>query len=205
MTKFYHSLARWSFYLMVLLVPITFLPWTVDGLELNKQTLVLILSSVAVIAWLGVMIVEKKFSFKKSWLFTVVGLFLLSTAISSAFSLAPYTSWVGSGAQEYTSFVSLLAFGLIFIVGSHFLSEAKVQQKVWSLSLIASALVGLSITFSLAGLQIFSTNFIGTPNALALYLVAMSVLGAGLWLVASEKENAADALPSGAMGIVVRK
>ena len=203
MQTLYQSIARYAFYGMVLLVPIIFLPWTVDALEINKQTVVLLLSAIAAIAWLGDMVLAKQFSFKKSWVFLLVGLFLVAAAISSALSIAPYTSWVGSGVQEYTSFLSLLAFGVVFVVGSHFLAETKTQLTVWALSLIASAIVSVSIVFAMLGLPIVQTNFIGTPNALALYLVTMAVLGGGLWLVASNKPSVSDHV-TGAAGMVVK-
>ncbi len=194
---------RYAFYAMVLLVPVTFLPWTVDVLEVNKQTMILILTSAAAIAWLGDMVVRKQFSLKKSWLFALVGLFLIAVALSSAWSLAPYTSWVGSGLQEYTSFLSLLSFGVLFIVGSHLLTDTKTQMTVWGLSLVASAIVGVAIVFAMCGIPLFPTNFIGTPNALAFYLVTMAVLGSALWLVAADKGEGDVAL-FGARGVVVK-
>lgn len=199
----YGLIARGSLYLLVLLVPIAFLPWTVDALEVNKQTVTVILSSLAVIAWLGMMVAEKQFFLKKSWLFALPVAFLVCALISSALSIAPVTSWIGQSTQEYTSFISLLSFVLLFIVGGHFLSETKTQRMVWSLSFIASGLIGIFSFLALLGIPTFNTLFVGTPNALGFYLATMAVIGSGLWLVARYKgENAV--LPTGAFGIVVR-
>lgn len=199
----YGLIARGSLYLLVLLVPIAFLPWTVDALEINKQTLTVILSSLAVIAWLGMMVAEKQFFLKKTWLFALPIAFLVSALISSALSIASVTSWIGQSTQEYTSFITLLSFILLFVVGAHFLSETKTQRMVWTLSFITSGLIGIFSFLMLLGVPLFNTLFVGTPNALGLYLITMSVIGSGLWLVARDKaEN--PVLPTGALGILAR-
>lgn len=200
---FFKHTAQISFYLMAGLVPLTFLPWTVEPLEVNKQTLVLLLTTIAVIAWLGMMVTEKRFYFKKNAIFIIAGLFIVAVAISSAFSIAPFVSWIGQGKQEYMSFLSFLGFGLIFLTGSHFLSETNVQRVVWSVSLLASAVVGLFAILDQVGIHIISTNFIGSPNALGLYLVVMATVGSGLWLVANPRMTK-RVLPKGWIGSVVQ-
>lgn len=201
--RIYGKIARGSFYLLVLLVPVTFFPWTVDALEINKQTLTLILSAIAVISWLGMMVSEKQFFVKKSWLFLLAIAFLLSALVSSALSLAPVVSWVGQSTQEYASFISLFAFVLVFIVGAHYLTETSVQRTVWSLSFISSAVIGVFILLAILGFPVINTLFVGTPNALGLYLATMSVLGSGLWLVSNESAQN-PVLPKGVWGIVIR-
>lgn len=203
MSRIYENVARWSLYLLVLLVPVIYLPWTVDPLEIHKQTLTLVLVSVAVIAWLGLMVSAKQFFLKKSWIFLLAIAFLASALVSSTLSLAPVTSWIGQGTQEYTSFASLLAFVLMFILGAHFLDETKSQRTVWTLAFVASTIVGLFSFFATLGLPILNTLFVGTPNALGIYLSAMSVLGCGLMLV-SKTKSSDHILPAGSFGIFVR-
>ncbi|MFH1632005.1 MAG: tetratricopeptide repeat protein [bacterium] len=202
-STWYAKIARLALILLAGLVPLTFFPWTVDPLEVNKQSILLILTAVAVIAWLGMMVAQKQFFISKSRLFVVAVLFLLGVLASSALSIAPFTSWVGQSAQEYTSFLSALAFVLMFIVGAHFLSETTIQRKVWSVMLIVAAAIGVASALPIVGLTIVQTNFIGSPNALAIYLAAMSVLGSGLWLVSSGRMQKA-VLPEGLLGMVVR-
>ncbi|MBU0613834.1 hypothetical protein KJ766_00935, partial [Patescibacteria group bacterium] len=199
--RFYERIARFAFLAMVALVPLTFIPWTVDGLEINKQTLVLACTAIAVIAWLGMMVVRKKFFFKKSVLFIVPMLLIVSVGVSSLLSLAPYTSWLGQGTQEYLSFFSVMAFVLIFVVGAHFLSETSVQKWVWWLSTLVSSVVGINILFGMFGFPIFTTNFIGTPNALGIYLLVMMVVGCSLLLV-DGNTSASKISMDGAMGLV---
>lgn len=203
LSRVYETIARLALYLMVGLVPLTFLPWTVEALEVNKQTLVLLLVSISVIAWLGMMVTRKKFYFKKSGVFVIALLLLIAVAISSNFSLAPFVSWVGQGKQEYTSFLTFLSFTLLFITGSHFLSDTAVQRKVWVISLLASSVVGVLAVLDQVGVTVLSTNLIGSPNSLGLYLTIMAVLGSGLWLVSSDRMKD-PVLPLGFWGLVAR-
>lgn len=203
LSNIYEKIARISLYVLVFLVPIAYFPWTIDVLEVNKQTILLIFTSLAVIAWLGMMVSKKEFFLKKSWIFALAAAVLVSVLVSSFFSLAPFTSWVGQDSQEYTSFLSMLAFVLFFITGAHFLSETKVQRTVWILSFLSSALIGIFILLALFGLPILNTTFIGTPNSLGMYLATMAVLGSGLWLVADSGDEK-SVLPAGLWGIVGR-
>lgn len=203
LAKVFESIARISLITLAGLLPIMFLPWTVEPLEVNKQTLLLFLAAISVMAWLGNMVVEKKVYVKKTYIFLIVAILLIVIAVSSASSLAPFYSWVGQAKQEYTSFLSFLGFGLVFVTGSHFLSKTKTQRHLWSVSLMASGLIGLLAVLTQVGARIFSTNFIGSSTGLGVYLAVMAVLGCGLWLVASP-EMQKKVLPEGLFGAVVR-
>src|ERR1700733_12334981 len=82
--------------LIVFLVPLWLMPVTLDVLELNKQTLLVMLTVVALIAWLGKGIVEKRLTFSRSWLHIVVAIFLVGYLITSLFSGDRYLSLVGN-------------------------------------------------------------------------------------------------------------
>jgi Flp pilus assembly protein TadD len=203
LSNIYEKIARISLYILVFLVPVAYLPWTIDALEVNKQTILLVFTSLAVIAWLGMMVSKKQFFLKKSWIFVLAAAMLVSILVSSFLSLAPFTSWVGQSSQEYTSFLTLLAFVLFFITGAHFLSETKVQRTVWILSFLSSAIIGTFILLAFLGIPILNTTFVGTPNALGMYLATMAVLGSGLWLV-TDSADKNSVLPMGIWGIVGR-
>ena len=179
----YERLARIAFYVMVFFVPLAYFPWTSDSLEFNKQTLVLIFTSISVIAWLGLMIKKKSIVIKFSNFFIVLGALLISVIISSLFSISPYLSWVGHSQQEYTSLLTLFGLVLMVVIGSTFLSEIKAQKYVWLLLLLSSAFIGLLVCLSAFGLKFLDTSFIGTPNALGFYLVTISSIACGLLLI----------------------
>ena len=182
-TSFFDSIAIWSLYLMALLVPLGFFPWTVDVLEINKQTILLILSTVAMLAWLGGMVKKKEVFLKKHNALVLGGVVAVVFALSSLFSLGPFTSWVGNGLQAYTSALTMIGFTLVLFVGAHYLHDLKVRYNTWFSLLLGSGIIGLNALSAMIGLPAFQTNFIGTPNALAFYLVTMSAMACGLWLV----------------------
>lgn len=194
--------AQGSLYLLIVILPLVYFPWTVDALELNKQTVALVLVAVSMIAWLGAMVARKKCELRLSWNLVLAAGVLVSVMIAAILSRAPFTSWVGQSLQEYTSFLSTLVFCLLLLVGTHLLASTRAQRLVWSLSLLVSALIGCLTVLAMLGVNL-SLSFIGTPNALGLYLVIMSILGAGLFLVAGHNQER-NVLPNGWPGIIVR-
>src|SRR3989338_6618624 len=83
--------------------PIILFPWTVDALEINKHTFVIIAVIAAAVLWLGAMLLSRAAVFRPSWLYAPLAAFFLALLFSAAMSVAPYTSLVGQGMQEYTS------------------------------------------------------------------------------------------------------
>lgn len=194
-------ISRYALYTLVFLIPLAFFPWTVDKLELNKQTILLIVSSILVISWLAGMIVKRAFTLRPSSAFIPALIFGVSVLASAFFSKASYMSFIGQVGQEYTSFLTVLALILTFFVASHLLSVKSTFHSAVQLSLGASALIGLHILLGMLGLAVFSTNFIGAPNSLAMYLLTMAVLGSGFWVIARE---GMEGVYSGKTGVVAR-
>ena len=75
------QVTRWAIYLLFFLMPIFFLPWTTNLLEVNKQMLLVLLTVIGLVAWLGQMVVTKRLTFKSGWLNLVPGLLFLSVLI----------------------------------------------------------------------------------------------------------------------------
>lgn len=201
--RFLSAFARGILVSLAAIVPIVVFPWTIDVLDLNKQMVTIIFVVLAVVAWLGAALLRKEMNFRFSWLYLPLAAFLVSTSISGFVSLARYTSLVGQGGQEYTSIIAQFAFAAVFVVGLHVFSERKAQRVLWSVAVLASSLVAImgSLVWFGVSFDVLPTNLIGTPDALVLYLLVMSVLGAGLWLTSGGEY---DVLPSGLMGYVVR-
>ncbi len=185
-TSLFDSIAIWSLYLMAFLVPTGYFPWTVDVLEVNKQTILLLLAAVATLAWLGGMVKRKEAFFKKHSALLFAGGVVVASVLASFNSIGVYTSWVGNGLQAYTSSLSAIAFCLVLFVGAHYLHDIRVRYNAWFALMLASGVIALNTLAAMVGLPLFQTNFIGTPNALALYLATMAVIACGLWLVEGE-------------------
>lgn len=197
---------RGALLVCAVLVPLVWCPWTSEVLEINKQTATIVLVILATILALGSALVNQVFTIRQgNGLFGLLGLYVGLVFLSAVFSLSPYSSLAGESGQEYTSALTIGAFALYAFLGSQFLAETKWQRRLWSWTLIASGVMSLLVLPQFIGLNIASwpMNLVGTPNALAVYLVAMTTLGFGLWLTASG-EGRRDVLPQGVFGLVVR-
>ncbi|MBU1034352.1 tetratricopeptide repeat protein [Patescibacteria group bacterium] len=177
-------------YLSVILVPLFFLPFTLDILELNKQTLFIILSGVATLAWIGQAVSLRKFSLSRSWLHLVVVVFLLGYFITSWFSPDRYLSFVGNFGQMQWSMATIAALVLFYLV---VVNVVKGTSKLYNLIfafLLSSLAVGLYGVFQMFGIYLFgwawdfskanTFNTVGTINSFGVYMVLPLVLAASL-------------------------
>lgn len=201
---FYGKIMRGSLYLLTFLFPLFFLPWTIDAFEVNKQTILVILTLVSLMAWLGTFVMEKKLIWRKSWLNIIPLLFLVSVLVSSIFSLAGYQTWVGQASQEYTSFLTILVFVLLFFVVANNAGATAIQQRVFFALLISGTISGLLTLLSTLGISFGfmakGFNTVGTINAFSLFLSFVMILGIGLWLVSQKQKN--SLLPEAGKGKV---
>lgn len=169
------------------LMPIWFLPFTLDILELNKQTLLVIVTLVALIAWTGKSLLDRSFHLARSWLHIAVVAFLAGYVVTSLFSVDRYISFVGNIGQMQWSFVTIAAFVLLYLViVNRFRSTGRVYDAIlWFL--LGSAVTGVYGLLQAFGVYIFggvtasvSFNTIGTANALGTFLAIPTVIAAAL-------------------------
>jgi cytochrome c-type biogenesis protein CcmH/NrfG len=203
LSVFYKYVTAFAFLSLVFLIPLFALPGSAIDIELQKQTAFLVLASFSFVAWLGSMVATKTISFKKSWAFIPVLFFLVSAGISTLLSIAPHTSLLGYGGQEYTSFLSLLGFGLFFFVGVHLFSSVRLAQRLWFLLILSGGLLSIVNLIYFFDPQLLGTNLIGTPIAATLVLSVLAILGSSLWLVA-DTDSETTIFPKGLWGYVTR-
>src|SRR3989338_7811465 len=189
-SKFALECSKWSLYLLLFLLPIFFLPWTLDILEINKQTLFILLTSVSLLAWLGAMVSAKRMFFHFHISIIFLPLLFLSALISTFFNKTGFLSLVGHASQEYTSVLTLF-FGCMFffLILNLAKEEGFLQKSLHALfaSSILVALIGLSsflgwffLPFDFARAQTFNT--IGTVNSLGIFLGLMLILANSFWV-----------------------
>jgi tetratricopeptide (TPR) repeat protein len=181
---FFRALVLRMFEAVVFFTPILVLPWTVSPLEINKQTFFYVCATVGILAWLGQALFTKslEIAWSKAWIPFLI--FLGFAAVSAGLSPDAYTSIFGQGNQEYTSIVTLiLGLGFAFVGAQVF--DAPMTRRLLVLGLMSSAIVGFFGAFPFFGgsLGVLPTNVIGTPNALAVYLLAMSLVGSGVMML----------------------
>lgn len=180
--------ARALVYALIVLTPLFFLPFTLDPLEINKQTLLVLLTLSASLAWLGSMHAARTVSFRRGWLNAAPLLFLFAVGVSASISHAPYLSWIGTVGQQYTSGLSVLCYVAIFYLTAN-LFDAPVRHAGLYTAILGSAaltgLIGLLGLFNIVipGLaQGGAMNTVGTANALGVFLAAAAVLGNARWI-----------------------
>ncbi|MFA6132036.1 MAG: tetratricopeptide repeat protein [Patescibacteria group bacterium] len=204
----YETVIRWSLYALFFFLPIFFLPFTNEAFEVSKQTLMVILAFVALLAWLGSMVMEKKLAFRAGWLNLLPALLLLGGLVSSIFSLAGYQSWVGQSSQEYTSFLTLAVSVVIFYVLMNKAGETTVQRNIFFAILSATSLSALITLLNIFGLGFIpfltahGANTVGTITSFTVFLTIMMVFSMGMWLVGKKERN--DFFPVGIKGAVTR-
>lgn len=165
-------------------IPLLALPWTASALEINKQTAFFIFATIAILAWVGSALLRKtiQISWHMAWAPFLV--FLGCAIVATGMSGDPYTSMFGQGNQEYTSLVTLVLGATFAFVGAQVL-DALAVRRVITVGLVSSAIVGGVALLAFFGVShdALPTNLIGTPNALALYLLVMSILGSAAMMV----------------------
>ena len=175
---------------IVIFTPLFFLPFTLDVLELNKQTLYIVLILIATTAWFGKALADRKFSMARSWFNIVISLFGIGWLVTSLFSKDIYLSMLGNFGQMQMSFATIAAVIIFyFVVINHIQTKKKLYCYLITF-LVSSAVVGLfgilqlMGVFSLGWLADFTKNIsfntIGTINSLAVYMSVPLVLAASL-------------------------
>lgn len=201
---------RWSVYLLFVLIPVFFLPWTTNALEINKQFVLVLLTLVALMAWLGSMVVSKRLEFRTGWMNLFPAVFLLVTLVSSMISLAGYQTWVGQVSQEYTGLLTSVMFVLLFYVLLNSASSVEVQRNVLVCILVSAAVSGLLGVLAMLGWFYLPFDFanssgfntVGTINGFAIYLSAAMFMGIAAWIVSSDARS--DVIPRGFVGMLTR-
>src|SRR3989338_4255808 len=203
-------ITRWATNLLFFLVPLFFLPWTTGILEDNKQLLFVVLTVVGLLAWLGQMVSSKNLRFKSGWLNIVPGLYFISVLVASVTSLAGYQTWVGQSSQEYSSFLSVTLFIVLFYLLMNGAGNASIQRTILTLLLASAALSGLitlvgmfnlfHLPFSFA--QSTGFNTVGTINGFISFMSLMMFVGLAMWLVSAQGRD--RVIPLSPMGTFIR-
>lgn len=206
----FHNISRAIVPLLFFLVPLTFLPWTTEVLEVNKQAVLVVLATVAVVAWLGGMVFDRRLSLRGGIMVNIAPFaFAILALASAAFSEAGYETWLGINMQHYTSVLTLIALVLLYYVT---VNTGSVSIGRYSLlAFLASALLaGIIGLFGLFGVQVLpfafagnaGFNTVGTVNALASLLTVATLTGLAMFLTTDEGEGAI--LPTGTIGLVAK-
>jgi tetratricopeptide (TPR) repeat protein len=188
-----------SLYASVALVPLFFLPISLDVLELNKQTLLIILVMLGTTAWLGKAVAERRFMLSRAWIHLVVALFAFGWLITSLFSSDRYLSLIGNLGQMQWSFATMLAFVVFYFLIVNRVGTTKKLYHLILTFLCSSLIVGLfgflqmvnvfPIGWLSATTKANTFNTIGTINALGVFMVLPLVLAVSLTVLGCKDDE----------------
>ena len=187
-------LARAFLYALIALVPLAYLPLSLDPLEVSKQTLLVLLTFASALCWIGAMVSARAVSVRRGWLNLLPLLILVSALISASLSLGPYLSWIGTATQEYTSALSIAAYVTLFYLVANLMNVPSAQRTALFTLLVSASLAGAFGVAASLGVPVLPSadgplgNTVGTANAFGTFLAAMAVLGNALFLVHREED-----------------
>ncbi|MBU0625096.1 tetratricopeptide repeat protein [Patescibacteria group bacterium] len=188
--RFCTAIIRWTLLLLTFLIPLFFLPWTTEVTELSKQLLLFVGATVAGLTWLGKMLAERKFEYRRTIVNAMVILFVVVYAISTWLSDSSYLSLVGDYGQENFGFFTVLSFVILYFVAVNNITSERILKMMIGVILLSGFTAGL---FGLLqGLNIHllpfafsatpSFNTIGTAASLGLFLAFIVMLCGGVLL-----------------------
>jgi tetratricopeptide (TPR) repeat protein len=178
------------------IIPLFFLPFTSQALEFPKQIALLVLTTFAVLCWIGSVLVEKAIVLRRSIANAAAALFLIAIALSAIFSNARYLSVVGDSGQEYTALMTVALFAILFFVIVNLPQKIKIADKAILIFVVVTGIASLQALFLFAGVKILpfitnqSFNLIGSTVTLGL-LAAVAVVAACVYLLIEELEKRA--------------
>ncbi len=162
-------------------VPLILYPFSSEIFEFNKLVLVYAFTSVIVASWVGIMVIENKFVFRRTILDIPLLLFLVSQFISAILSIDTRTSFLGYYSRFHGGLASVIVYSLLYWA---YVSNIDRQKTTTGLkTLLASGFVvcaygvlqhfGIDKNLWVQDVQnrIFST--MGQPNWLAAWLVSL--------------------------------
>jgi len=195
LASFADAVARWTLNLALLLFPLAYVPGLVDALELPKQTLLVVVTAVATLAWLGKMLVTRRLEIRRSVMHLLVAVYFVIYAISAWFSQSRYASLAGDFGQEKAALSTLACFILLYFVSVHVMRDAKDVRAsaTWLmlgglLALAASYLqaFGVHLLPGSAG-QNAAFNTVGTTNSIGAYAAGLLALSMGFLLLPAKE------------------
>jgi hypothetical protein len=176
---------------IIFLMPLFFLPWTVEYFEYNKQFLLWMMSLILLIIWLVKIIVAEKISYKKTLLDVPIGVFLLFGTIAAVLSIDTFSSWFGYYGNFSDAWIGTICLALFYFILIHFINNQKKIISYLKIFIYSSGVAILVALLSMCGLfadwMAWSFNTIsGSFNNLVVFNAAVSVLILGVLCFCSD-------------------
>ena len=192
------KLTKACLYVLVFALPVFFLPWTFETLDFNKQNLLVVLTLLAGLAWLGKMIASKEVVLRRSFLNVLVLSYVIIYILATIFSVDKIRSFLGASGLEKDGLVTLLCFVVIYFVIINNLRDMKaVKNLLYSFLLGAGVVTAWTLLAFLGVLPALfvpsqALNSIGTLSSLGIFLGTAFVLLCPMFLRGEAEKGGAD-------------
>lgn len=145
-SKILLTVSRISYYLIVILVPLFFLPFTAEFLEFNKQYALYALILVSLTTWVAASVTERKFEFRRTPLDLPLVAFWVVFLASSLASKDRYLSFWGNFENLNSGFISLTFYILFYFLTTNIvISLERIRMVIRAV--IISGLIGIAYFF----------------------------------------------------------
>jgi tetratricopeptide (TPR) repeat protein len=178
-------------YILVVLIPLWFLPITINAVELNKQALMVLLVVIALILWSVKILNRGEIKWKSSILNISLGVFAFICILATFFSVRPYSSFMGWPDHLSGSLINILCFvALYFLIVNNFKGSKEAFGLLFAF-LISSVLVAVIGLLQICGTFIFpwdftktiSFNTVGSVNSFGVFSSVILILVTALLFV----------------------
>ncbi len=171
----YDVVIRWCLTLAVFFVPIFFLPFSTDPLEINKALLFYVLVLIAGVAWLLKLMVRREGGFVRTPFDLLLALFVLLNIFATIFSAYRYHSLVGVSNYLSSSLVSVLFFAFFFYLIVENIRQEHLPRLLYAFLLSGAVVVAFNF-LQVFGLFVFPWSFaqVVTFNAVSNSSLAFS-------------------------------
>jgi len=178
-------------YVLVFLLPLWFLPVTINSVEFNKQVLLVFLVVVTFILWLIKILNQGEIRWKGSILNILLGVFLVIYVLATIFSQRAYGSLVGWSTHLSGSLINVLCFLALYILIINNFKGLKDTFGLLFVFLVSSAIATVIGLVQIWGGFIFpwdfaksaSFNTLGTANTLGIFSATVLTLVTALLFV----------------------
>ncbi len=209
--SFLHRTIGFLYVCLFAITPLLFYPKTSELFEFNKMLFVYLLTISLIVSWSLIIIIQKRFLFKRSFLDIPLGIFITSQALSTLFSIDSRISLLGYYSRWNGGLLSLLSYAVLYWGAVTFLHKVDMKKNILALmfSTAVSSLWGIGEHFGASAsclaitgkfdvacwvqevsLRVYAT--FGQPNWMAAWISALIPL---TWVTLSVNKGK-NALPS---------
>lgn len=171
------KLIKAGIYILTFLMPLFFIPFNSEALEINKQILLVSLSVIMFVLWLSRVVVRSKISFVGGPLNIITLLFLVAYLVVSIFSKDRYQSLIGFSSTAVESFLTVLSLILLYFIVINNVQKIKFAKYLVLILILSIFIAALFSILQLSGIYPFAFwamtktvafNTVGAHNALAI-------------------------------------